>query len=205
MPDIEPATRPSDPLAVIRRAVKTAVAYGHIVTTGPDLGVVCNSTHAPTWERDARAPTISPLGALLLVHNPPVSVADEAIAHVLGTDPLWAVGFDDGCAGQGEGASAIVRGLGVRVYGSGFRAGAEFRARHGVPVPRGADEITAPIASERPAGASLIHQLLSSLTLADALEALAETAPGRGWTVDTKADVMEDLRDLAVEYRAMGL
>jgi hypothetical protein len=203
MPDIEPATRPSDPLAVIRRAVKAAVAYGHIVTTGPDLGVVCDSTHAPTWQRDERATTISPLGALLLVHNPPVSVPDEAIAHVLGTEPLWALGFDDGCSGGEPGASAIVRGLGVRIYGSGFRAGAEFRALHGVPEPRDGDEVTEPVQQEQPA--SILHRLLASLTLAEAMEAVADTVPGRGWHVDTMADVVEDLRERATEYRAMGL
>ena len=204
--DIQPAIRPSDPLALIRAAVRAASAAGIPVSTNPDMGVLCPSTHAPSWERDPRAPAISALGAVLIAHQPRIPLADEALAHVLGVEPIWTCGFDDAAEGKDPTASAVIRGPAVRKYADGFRAGAEFRALHAAPTASPDTETTNPVMF--PLGRAprtLIQQLLGPLTIADALDALADTLPSRRLSSEQLADIDEDLRDQASLYRLEGL
>lgn len=185
MPEIRVDPNPSDPIKIIRAAVEKARAAGAVITTSSDLGVSCQSTAAPTWDAEPPAPVLSPLGAVLMVHQPRIADADAALASVLGVNPQWIVGFEDGVTGDAPHARGV--------YADGFRAGAEFRARFAAPRP-------APVDTDK-----LIPQLLGSLTIAHALEALADTVPRRAWDDKDKADVTRVLREYAELYRALRL
>lgn len=205
MSDISPATRPSDPVDLIRQAVNAADRMGITVSTVQSLGVHCTSTHAPRWERDGRTDCVSPLGAVLLVMQPPVPDIDAAIAHALGVSTLWCIGFDDGQAKQPP-SNAFAAGPARRLYAEGFEAGTTFRAvmhrRQGVPVERPLGQDTEPMQLETPR--SVIAELVSSLTVAQVLEALADSIPGRKLPADDAAEWVEVLRELAEEARKDG-
>lgn len=201
------------PARIVTESINAALKRGLTVSSAPDLGVACTSTYAPAWELDPRAGAISPLGAVLLIVQPKVTEPVAALVHALGVGSMWQEGFSDGCAKEDprENLEAGPDGL---LYADGYRVGGQTRAllhrALGVPVLRDADEITEPLPEPRhmpmravPGG--LIVQLLGTLTLAEALEAVAESVPTRTWNTDTKADVVEDLRERAAEYRDMGL
>jgi len=205
MPDITPVVRPSDPtVEIIRRAVNAAHAAGLTVSTVPDLGVHCTSTHAPRWEVEQRVQVVSPLGAVLLMIQPTIPDADKALSHVLGVGKLWVIGFDEACGGAKQVSETS------RLYGEGFAAGAEFRAvmhlRQGVPVARPA-EVTEPVQIDTPR--SLIAELLAALTPSQGMEALADSCRARaeGLPADMAEDlavVEHTLREMAAELRGVG-
>jgi len=200
-PDIEHATRPPNPtVEIIRRAVNAAHAAGLTVSTVPDLGVHCVSTHSPRWEVEQRVQVLSPLGAVLFALQPHIVDADAALAHVLGVGKLWVIGFDDACAGAKQPSEAS------RLYGQGFAAGIEFRAvmhrRAGVPDERPADERTEPMQVETPA--SVLANLIAEVSVSQVLEALANSIPGRGLPIDDAAEWTEVLHELAGEARKDG-
>ncbi len=217
MPEITSASepRPASPLRLIAEAIKTATAAGHVVTAEATLGLVCNSTSMPRWEHDPRAAAISPLGALLLAHQPPIPLADEALAHLLGTSMIYVLGLDDGCVGATP-SSTIARGPAARLYADGYTIGTELRAllhrkyRDGVPIARPADETTDRIPTRnldmRRAAAT---RLLVALPVSAALELVAEMACGRA--AEATGDVAQELlageamlRELALDLRGMG-
>ncbi len=202
MPDITPSVRPPNPtIEIIRRAVNAAHAAGLTVSTVPDLGVHCTSTHDPRWEVEQRVQVLSPLGAVLLALQPHIVDADAALAHVLGVNRIWVQGFDEGQSGE-KSNLLVNEGPAARLYNDGWKAGVEFRAimhrRAGVPVERPANETTPPVDTPR----ALIASLIDSMTVAQVLEALADSIPRRGWSEDRTVDTVEDLRELAEEYRS---
>lgn len=204
-PDTTPVVRPPDPtVEIIRRAVNAAHAAGLTVSTVPDLGVHCTSSHGARWEADQRTRAISPLGAVLLIVQPHISDADSALAHVLGVNVLWVIGFGDGCGGARK--AEDISGPAARLYSEGWTAGVEFRAimhrRAGVPVERADDQPTAPIPGGTPF--ALLAEAIGILAVSEVLEALAESIPGRGWDADESADCAIELRALAEDYAGVG-
>ncbi len=204
MPDITPAVRPPNPIVeIIRKAVNAAHAAGLTVSTVPDLGVHCTSTHAPRWEVEQRVQVISPLGAVLLALQPAIVDADAALAHALGVNRIYILGFDEGQSGL-KSNLLIDEGPAARLYGQGFAAGVEFRAimhrRAGVPVERAPDEPTPVVGPPR----DLLVEAMKHLTVSEVLETLAETVPGRAGTemsVDDAAEWTEIIRELAEQAK----
>lgn len=214
MPDITPI-RPSalanPTVEIIRKAVNAAHAAGLTVSTVADLGVSCTSTYAPTWVVSERVDVISPLGAVLLAEQPPIADADAALAHVLGANRIWVMGFDEGQSGQ-KSDLLVEAGPAARLYGQGFAAGVEFRAvmhrRQGVPVEQPAPEVTRPLVVETPR--QLIADLLDTLTVSQGLEALADSFNRRRATLPhdpgAETNVFElTLREMADEARGCGV
>lgn len=207
MPDITPirtSALANPTVDLIRKCVNAASATGLTVSAVAELGVHCTSTHAPRWEVEPRADVISPLGAVLLAEQPQIADADAALAHVLGANRIWIMGFDEGQSGQ-KSDLLVEAGPAARLYGQGYAAGVEFRGalhkRLGVPVERTADEPTNPVQFDTPR--SVITEIVSSLTVSQVLEALADSIPGRGWEADESADCAIELRALAEDYRSV--
>jgi hypothetical protein len=220
MPDIENVTRPfvirgTGAAQILTDSLNAAHAAGLTVSTAPDLGVICTSTAHPKWEPEAFAPAVSVLGAVLLARQPPIVDVDEALAYVFGHRPEFAEGIEDGVGGKPAPETAD------RLFCEGYFLGVQMRtlvatvpcALHLTRYPRGGKcpDCAAGVPVERPAETtermqidtprSVIAELISSLTVAQVLEALADSIPGRGWSEDRTVDTVEDLRDLAEEYR----
>lgn len=178
-PDITPVLHSPTPVDLIREAVNAATKAGVTVSTVQSLGVHCTSTHAPTWERDGRTDCVSPLGAVLLVMQPPVSDVDAAVAHALGVSTLWAIGFDDGCSKQPP-SGAFAVGPAKLLYAQGFEAGTTFRAalhrRQGVPVERSPlHGVSAAGYADAASGPTRIEETLDSLSVSEGFEKWADS------------------------------
>lgn len=200
MPDISPVTRPG-PAQIVTHAVLDAVDRHLTVSSKPDLGVHCTSTHAPAWELSPRAEAISPLGAVLLSKQPQVSEPVAALAHVLGVGWMWQQGFDHGCAAEPLNKNHII-GLDRALYADGYAVGAEVRVLLNRIQTRAAELVAEP--------AKLLPALLSSLLVSEVLGMLAEGQRKRGETLGGAAKefherAADDLDALAENFRLDGL
>lgn len=218
MPDIVPIFRSGGAARILTDAVNAAHTRGLTVSTEADIGVVATSTHKPAWEVDQRAKTISVLGAVLLEHQPPLADVDAALSYVFGgTRPEFHEGIEEGVTGKPAPETAD------RLFAEGYFLGVQMRtlvwtvpcpthlARYprgqkcpkcaaGVPAERSASETTPRLPIETPR--SVIADLIGSLTVAQVLEALADSIPGRGWeSPSDAADCAIELRALAEDYR----
>ncbi len=223
-PDITPSARPffirsAGAARILTDSVNAAHATGLTVTTDADLGVVCLSSASPTWAPDPHAYAVSVLGAVLLAHQPPIVGVDQALAHVFGSRPEFVQGIEDGVSGKAapEVADAL--------YGDWYFLGVQLRtlvatvpcALHavrfprgqrcprcaaGVPVARPYDEPTQPVQVDTPR--SVAAHVIGEMTLAQALDVVADSVPARGMSVDDAAEWTEVLRELAQEARKDG-
>lgn len=83
------------PIETLKAAVAWARKTGIRVRIGT-LGVIAASTHgAVHWERDEldRDPGVSPVGAVLLLTQPPAYDPYDASAQALGVDRCWIEGL----------------------------------------------------------------------------------------------------------------
>lgn len=195
--DTTPARAPVPIRRMIADAINAAIAAGHTVTTAAELGAVCVSTLAPRWEVDPRARALSPLGCLLLAHQPPVPRADKALTHLLEVGPGWVDGFELGCAGVRD--TTQTKRLDQRLFADGFKLGVEFRAllqrRQGVPVAH--DDVTEPIpalaeAQDEAVRRTAAARLLEALPISVQLELVAENA--RNVRAETTSSAFVDER-----------
>jgi hypothetical protein len=157
------------PAQVLTQAINRAHAAGIPITTSRRLGVTCSSSAAPHWERDGSGDAISPLAAVLLAEQTPLSHADPALCHVFGSAMTYHLGIEDGVEGL-DPSENLQRGPDAQLYRDGWRLGVQVRlllstercdghnVRHpraeqcpmcaaGIPVPRlAANDVTLPIA-----------------------------------------------------------
>jgi hypothetical protein len=87
-----------EPVDQLKEAVAIAREMGLRVRIG-SLGVAAVSTAGPRrWEVDPleRDPGVSPIGALILVAQPPAIDAPAAAAQALGVDACWVEGLEAG-------------------------------------------------------------------------------------------------------------
>lgn len=218
-PDIEHVTRPfiirgSGAARILTDALNAAHARGLTVSTDADIGVVASSTQQPAWEVDPRVSAVSILGCVLLAHQPPIADIQKALTHVFEEPAEFCEGIEHGASGKPAPENA------GRLYADGYFLGIQMRtlvwtvpcethlSRYprgqkcpmcaaGVPAQRPGRERTQPIDTPR----ALIASLIDSMTVAQVLEALADSIPRRGWSEDRTVDTVEDLRELAEEYR----
>lgn len=203
-PDISPVVRESAPLKIIRAAIDTVRSRGITVTTDVYPGVMLASTLVPSWERDPKCERVSPLGAVLLALQPPVPSLDKALVAALDVSTIWILAFEFGAAGI-EMDERLKRVPAKLLAAEGYAAGDALRTSMGVPSARAATETTGPMQMETPA--SVLAQLLDSLTMADVLGAAADSSKRRasklpirlsGQLVALEAtlrEMAEDLRD----------
>lgn len=99
MPAIIKSVRQSpEPIDQLKQAIAIAREMGLRVRIG-SLGVSAVSTSGPIrWDVDPleRDSGVSPVGALILIAQPPAIDADRAAAQALGVDVCWVTGLDLG-------------------------------------------------------------------------------------------------------------
>jgi hypothetical protein len=206
MSDITPATRPSDPTHVVVQCITAAILDGVPVSADPYPGVVLASTQKPAWARDPASETVSALGAVLLIRQPPVADVDAALELALGVGPGWLVGFERGVLGH-DMDERLERRPDARLVGQGVVAGQEVRAR--MHVRRLGTPVKIGVPTAGPARA-VIAELLDALSTSQLLEAAADSCHGRvkGLTPEVAAAVTEIetvLRNLAEVMRRSGM
>lgn len=127
MPDTTATPEPpTSPLMVLRAALRWAALDGYQVTATTDHGVVCVSKHArDPWRKDPFQSAISPVGAAVLMLQPPQTFIWSAIAEVLGGSIPFAEGVQDGIAKVSPRAQAF--GQAWRRYLDGLEVGYQVR------------------------------------------------------------------------------
>jgi hypothetical protein len=201
MPDIEPATRPTNPARIVTDAILAAVDKHLKVSSNPDLGVHCTSTYAPGWEVDPRASAISPLGAVLLARQPEINEPIAALVHALGVGFMWQEGFDHGCAADALNENHLA-GLDRDLYRDGYKVGAEARV-----LLNRIRQRTAEVAAEP---GKILDTLIDSLRVSDVLDKLAAGQRKRaaalvGAAKEFHEGAAKDLADIAQCFRDDGL
>lgn len=127
MPAMAVDTRTRKPLLVVlHEAIRWARNEG--IPIAPDLhGVVCVSQQHKHWERDPAAPSVDPIGALILVTQPPS--VDLYLAAQMALDdvgPAFVGGLEDGIMGTAP--NSIQIGMASRaLYLEGLQLGAWLR------------------------------------------------------------------------------
>lgn len=76
-------------------AVLWAAERGYPISAD-DAGVICTSVALKRWEVEPTAPTISPLGAIVLQRQPPAADLYRAIGMALDAHPSEIAGIEDG-------------------------------------------------------------------------------------------------------------
>lgn len=80
---------------VLIDAVVWALGEGYPISVD-DAGVTCTSIALKRWEVEPTAPTISPLGAIVLQRQPPAADLYRAIGLALDAHPSEVAGIEDG-------------------------------------------------------------------------------------------------------------
>jgi hypothetical protein len=116
------SARSPHPATTVKAAIEWARDKGLRIRLVESFGVVCISTHAPTWEVDPRAEGVSPVGAVVLMEQPPCSDTDEAASLALDAPPAYCDGLAAGIA-KAEPSKAWVESTARRLYLAGWEAG----------------------------------------------------------------------------------
>lgn len=114
--------RSPHPATTVKAAVEWARGRGLRVRLVESFGVVCLSTHAPEWELDPRADALSPIGAVVLMVQPPCSDPDEAASLVLDAPASYVTGLARGIA-KGEPSETWTDSVDRRLFAAGYEAG----------------------------------------------------------------------------------
>lgn len=102
--EIRPPSKPPserDPLpALFAEALNQAHVEGLSLVASGEMGVRCVSTHGGRrWEADPNAEGVSPLGAVVLLRQPPAVTPDQAAAIACNTSMRWVEAFAVGVSG----------------------------------------------------------------------------------------------------------